>query len=616
MGRDCGAPSGPEQSRQFGALNRHVDRAAWLRYLLVLLLCAAMALPAARWDAPLLDALFALQRQLGPQAVLQDVVLVGIDDAFIDSIDEPLALSHRYLAQFLTGVAAAGPAVIALDLSLPEKRYDQLLSRRAPEADYHRQLLGGLLSTVQQVPLVVAKAWDVQRGQYRDLQLDYAAVLALQGPPWQGAVSALMTSDPDGRLRRYPEPALQPDGTPHTLSSAMAAALGQARSWRGLINYQLGPAFQYVPLQQVLQLVQQGQHAQLRQLFHGRAVLLGSVLDDLDQVQLPVPLAAWRPGRHQVPGMLVHAQTLRSMLNGGLIAPLAPHWTWLGCLAATLFWCGTAQRRKVLGLGALALLLLVLSALLLRQRLWLAPAAPLACATLALLARAIWQAWCQVRERQRLSRTFGGSVSPHVMRQILDGSVNPGQAGRKVEVCVLFSDVRNFTGISEQLPAEQLVALLNRYFARMTAAVHQHGGTVDKFIGDGMMAFFGAPNALAAPEQAAFAAACAMLAALAELNRESLALQAPALTIGIGLHCGPAVIGYIGSAERHEYTAIGSTVNAAARIEGLCKSLEMPLLCSQAVVQRLPPTAGLEALGPQLLRGHSTLALYGWRPPA
>jgi class 3 adenylate cyclase len=97
------------------------------------------------------------------------------------------------------------------------------------------------------------------------------------------------------------------------------------------------------------------------------------------------------------------------------------------------------------------------------------------------------------------------------MKEILSGELHPNQLGRKQAVCVLFSDIRNFTTMSEQLPAEIVVSLLNRYFTRMTVVIHRHGGTVDKFIGDGMMAFFGAPNLLACPEKNALDAAQAML---------------------------------------------------------------------------------------------------------
>lgn len=579
------------------------------------LLALACALPLApAIDARLLDLQFAVNRAWFPQPVRRDLVLVGINEAFLEGVEEPVTLSHRYLAQFLRGVGAAGPLVIGMDLVLPEKRYDQLQSRSDPEFDFHRTLLAGLLGAMQTCPVVAAKVWDHDRRHFRDIQLDYSSVLASQGEAVHGIASALFAADGDGRIRRYPDPALQPDRTPFTLSSEIAAAAGVRQPWSGLIDYQLGAPFQYIPLQDVLQLVREGRQDELARRFAGKAVLLGAVLDDIDLVELPVPLAAWLPGATRVPGMLAHAQAVRSMLNGGLIAPLARGGLWAGAAVMALFWFGARLRRKLALLSLLSLGLCALSTALLLRGVWLAPAAPLLGGWIALLARAGWQSWQQFLERQRLSRCFGGYVSPQVMQNILDGGIDARKSGRKLSVCVLFSDVRGFTGLSEALPAEQVVALLNRYFARMTAVVHRHGGTVDKFIGDGMMAFFGAPNEMACPEAAALAAAREMLAELALLNAESAPLGAPALRIGVGLHSGLAVIGYIGSAERHEYTAIGNTVNVAARIESLCKEVGMPVLCSLAVAERLAGETGLSDLGLREIKGHSPVHVLGWAP--
>ena len=145
----------------------------------------------------------------------------------------------------------------------------------------------------------------------------------------------------------------------------------------------------------------------------------------------------------------------------------------------------------------------------------------------------------------------------------------------------------------------------------MSSVVHRHDGTVDKFIGDGLMAFFGAPNPLANPQQNALAAAQEMLHELAALNRELLAEGRTPLAIGIGLHCGEAVVGPIGSPERHAYTAIGDTVNTAARLEGLCKDLGYPVLCSAAVVQALGRPELLVPLGSQPLKGRSPIDVFG-----
>jgi class 3 adenylate cyclase len=197
------------------------------------------------------------------------------------------------------------------------------------------------------------------------------------------------------------------------------------------------------------------------------------------------------------------------------------------------------------------------------------------------------------------------------MKDILAGDLDAGSKGRKLEVCVLFSDIRSFTTLSEKLDSEVVVDLLNRYFARMTEVVHRHGGTVDKFIGDGMMAFFGAPNVLVCPEKNALEAAIEMLIQLGELNQELIAEGREPIAIGVGIHSGEATIGYIGSPDRHEYTAIGDTVNTAARLEGLCKDVGHSIVCSESVVKALGNPSILVNLGVKPLKGRASVLVYG-----
>lgn len=586
-----------------------------LGWLLAAAIAALSMLAAPMLDTRLLDAQFDFNRRYFPQPVANDVVLVGIDEAFLDTVEEPLALSHRYLAQFLGAASDAGATVIGLDLVLPEKRFDTLVSVRNPDLDFHRTLLTGLLRTLPNTRLVLAKVWDFQRGHYRDIHIDYAAVLSSQQAP-QALASALFCSDDDARVRRYPDPAWNclPDRSPHTLSSEIAAAMGVRGDWRGLINYQIGAEFHYLPLGEVLQLARDGNTERLRAIFDKRAVLLGTVQDDTDLVNLPVALAGWRPGVLRQPGVLAHAQAVRSMLNQGMVQPVSPGLQGLMALIGALFWFHPAVARKLILAAIVSAGLLAASAVWLRAGWWVTPGAALLAMWSAALARSVWQAWRNFREKQRLRRSFSGYVSPHVMQQIMSGDLDAGRRGVKTEVCVLFSDIRNFTAMSERMDAEQVVSLLNRYFARITAMVHRHGGTVDKFIGDGMMAFFGAPNALPCAEKAGLEAARDMLAELAALNRELEQEGWPPLVMGIGLHSGPAVIGYIGSSDRHEYTAIGDTVNVASRLEGMCRQLGYPVLCSGQVAQRVELPAFLLPLGEHALKGRSAVAIYGWNP--
>ncbi len=217
------------------------------------------------------------------------------------------------------------------------------------------------------------------------------------------------------------------------------------------------------------------------------------------------------------------------------------------------------------------------------------------------------------REKKLLKGSFSGHVSPQVLREILAGRIAPGRADR-TRACVLFSDIRGFTRRGESMPPERLVALLNRYFSVMSEVIHRHQGMVDKFIGDGLMAIFGAPQRLERPEQNALEAAQEMIERLGEINRELSAAGEEPLRIGIGLHSGEVVVGYIGSRARHEYTAIGDVVNVASRLEGLSKTAGHVIICSRAVAAALGYPEMLSSLGERPVSGHSPQEIYGWNP--
>lgn len=184
-------------------------------------------------------------------------------------------------------------------------------------------------------------------------------------------------------------------------------------------------------------------------------------------------------------------------------------------------------------------------------------------------------------KREKLGRYFSPSVAEQLQEQD-----RPEPQAR--EVTVLFSDIRDFTQLAERLTAEETVALLNDYHSRMVEVVFRNGGTLDKFIGDGLMAYFGAP--LPDADHAVKAVRCAleMVDTLAVLNESRTARGQPALRIGVGIHTGQVVVGDIGSPTRRlEYTAVGDAVNLASRIEGLTKLHGEPVLVSKDTYERV-----------------------------
>ena len=190
---------------------------------------------------------------------------------------------------------------------------------------------------------------------------------------------------------------------------------------------------------------------------------------------------------------------------------------------------------------------------------------------------------------------------------------------REAELSVLFTDIVGFTALSENMSAEETASLLNEHFAILVEAVESEGGTVDKFIGDGMMAFWGAPDARADHAEAAVKTARRIARSLHEANLVARKAGAPVISLRIGIHSGPAVVGNVGALDRWNYTVVGDTVNAAERLQTLGREVaghpEVVILASAETVRRIPVEQNRRQIGEHYLRGRAGRMEVFWIDP-
>jgi adenylate cyclase len=273
-----------------------------------------------------------------------------------------------------------------------------------------------------------------------------------------------------------------------------------------------------------------------------------------------------------------------AVLIGALASVLAAWWA----AAATLVWIAAAGwfATQVFANGH-----------------WLNLTQPVLAASFALFGGVAYQYFFEGREKRKMKKLFGQYVSRDVFHQLV---ANPSLArlgGQRREMTVLFSDIRGFTTVSERGEPEEIVAILNEYFTQMVDIVFQHKGTLDKFVGDMVMALFGAP--LDDPDHAdhAVESALDMLAALAALNVRWKAAGGPELDIGIGVNTGPMIAGNIGSEAIMSYTVIGDAVNLGSRLESLNKQYGTRIIISDATRVQLKGKYVLRPLGDVVVKG-------------
>jgi adenylate cyclase len=326
-------------------------------------------------------------------------------------------------------------------------------------------------------------------------------------------------------------------------------------------------------------------------------------------------------GKAQMPGIQLHASMADSLLTGRFIRP-AP--AWVGLIATILAGVVTAVLATFLpyriGLAVVVALTVGigwLSVPLFRAGHWINLVQPLAAVALSVFGSTAYRYLVEDREKRKVQKLFGRYVSRDVYAQLMAHPEQAELGGARREMSVLFSDIRGFTAVTERGDPEALVAQLNVYFSRMVDIVFRHGGTVDKFVGDMVMALFGAPLPDARHADHAVLAAIDMVQALGELNRTWQAEGKPTLDIGIGVNSGEMIAGNIGSSSIMSYTVIGDNVNLGSRLESLNKDYKTRIIISDATRTCLSTACDLRPLGDVVVKGKTRpVAIFEVKVPS
>jgi adenylate cyclase len=342
---------------------------------------------------------------------------------------------------------------------------------------------------------------------------------------------------------------------------------------RVYINYH-GPSYSY-PHYSMADVIE---HKAPAGAFSGKIVLVGATATGIGDLRT-TPF-----GGLDYPGVEIHANVIDNILHQNFLLRGAKQSLW--DLALILFfgvplgiWMALVSPRWMgFGIVMLAVLVAVDHFAFLKGS-WLNFTVPAFTITANVLLVSLYRALIEEKEKRRVRTAFGQYLSPEVVRRLL---LNPELVEpRKTEITVMFSDIRGFTTISEKLDAQELAVFLNQYLSDMTQIVFERRGTLDKYIGDAVMAFWGAPFEEDGHAVLGCQTALDMMAQIQKMQREWEVQGKPRLDIGIGLNTGVASVGNMGSSLRYGYTALGDSVNLSSRLEGLNKDYGTHILVNE-----------------------------------
>jgi len=569
-----------------------------------------------RFDGIFQDAAF----RLAPRILLPEagVALIEIDDKTLDTIDDPMVLWPGYFATIIQALAEAGAKVAAVDM-IPSVS----LEKYAPQLD---QSLIKALAAARSAGTRVIYGYKVgqigKQAPHRKFSLMSSGLGFVNLYPGFDSVNReYAPCFAAGEKRVSASMAMLTSFFMSSNISSLWEYSGHGKmcsneSGKFLIDYRfILPEDKFISFSDVVAMSRDGDREKLASLFSGKAVFIGVTSARLPDIHR-VPINHYEPGQTHIAGVFIHMQAYLTQTTPGAIKK-----AWFGaapaaaaCLAmalAAIFILLPPSRAMWAAAAALTAGAAVAFAMFLRGV--ALPFWPLVAATLAAIPICgPYLYLTEFKQRRQVSRYFKSYVSQEALEAILRSPDAIDFTGSSVTATVMFADIRGFTSMSEKLPPGQVVDGLNEYFTQMTGAITEAGGYVNKYLGDGILAIFGAP----APARLdgaldAVIGAQLMLKRLTWLNENRPLPGFGPIKIGIGLHCGEAIMGNIGCRQKMDYSIIGDTVNTASRVESLTKLYGVQFLMTESVYDRVKDSVEAVFAGSSEVKGkEKKLQLY------